>query len=104
MCALTNQGNRRPPRREAPPVGVRVDRVVRARGATTVVKGGQINRGDVLQWERRAHYTNSATVSHDRDLTHNALRLSLRCREDRPNVTVSQGRCNTRRRAVAGSS
>ena len=26
---LTNQGNRRPPRREAPPVGVRVDRVVR---------------------------------------------------------------------------
>jgi len=29
-CALTNQGNRRPPRRAAPPVGVRVDRVVRA--------------------------------------------------------------------------
>ena len=29
---LTNQGNRRPPRREAPPVGVRVDRVVRPRG------------------------------------------------------------------------
>src|SRR6185437_9728847 len=27
--SLTNQGNRRPPRREAPPVGVRVDRVVR---------------------------------------------------------------------------
>jgi hypothetical protein len=27
---LTNQGNRRPPRRVAPPVGVRVDRVVRA--------------------------------------------------------------------------
>jgi hypothetical protein len=26
---LTNQGNRRPPRRAAPPVGVRVDRVVR---------------------------------------------------------------------------
>ena len=29
--ALTNQGNRRPPRRAAPPVGVRVDRVVRPR-------------------------------------------------------------------------
>ncbi len=30
MCwGLTNQGNRRPPRRAAPPVGVRVDRVVR---------------------------------------------------------------------------
>src|SRR4029079_8975105 len=30
---LTNQGNRRPPRRAAPPVGVRVDRVVRRHGA-----------------------------------------------------------------------
>jgi len=30
-CGLTNQGNRRPPRRTAPPVGVRVDRVVRPR-------------------------------------------------------------------------
>src|SRR6185312_5509992 len=28
---LTNQGNRQPPRRAAPPVGVRVDRVVRPR-------------------------------------------------------------------------
>ena len=32
-CALTYQGNRRPPRRAAPPVGVRVDRVVRALGS-----------------------------------------------------------------------
>jgi len=73
-------------------VGVRVDRVVRARGATVMVKGGQINRADVLQCGRCAHYANSAVVSHDRDLTRDALRLSLRCREDRPNVTVSQGR------------
>src|SRR6185295_12664364 len=29
-CALTNQGSRRPPRREAPPVGIHVDRVVSA--------------------------------------------------------------------------
>ena len=50
-------------------MGVRVDRVVRARDATTMVKGGQINRGDVLQWERRARYANSAAVSHDRALT-----------------------------------
>jgi hypothetical protein len=69
MCALTNQGNRRPPRRAAPPVGVRVDRVVRARGATVMVKGGQINRADVLEWGRRARYANSAAVSHDRALT-----------------------------------
>src|SRR6185312_16727840 len=48
LCvALTNQGNRRPPRREAPPVGVRVDRVVRARGATAAAKGGQAHRADV---------------------------------------------------------
>ena len=73
-------------------MGVRVDRVVRARGATTVVKGGQAHRADVLQWGRCAHYANSAVVSHDRDLTRNALRLSLRWREDRPNATVSQGR------------
>ena len=71
-------------------MGVRVDRVVRARGATTVVKGGQINRSDVLQWGRRPRYANSAAVSHDRPLTRDALRLRLRWREDRPNVTVSQ--------------
>ena len=55
-------------------MGVRVDRVVRARGATTVVKGGQINHADVLQWGRRAHYTNSVAVSHERPLTRSALR------------------------------
>jgi len=69
---------------------VRVDRVVRAQGATTVVKGGQAHRADVLPWGRRAHYANSAAVSHDRALTRDALRLSLRCREDRPNGAVSQ--------------
>jgi len=88
---LTYQGNRRPPRREAPPVGVRVDRVVRARGATTMVEGGQKHCAGALQWGRFAHYANSAAVSHDRDLTLDALRLTLRCREDRPNVSVSQG-------------
>ena len=55
-------------------MGVRVDRVVRARGATTVVKGGQINHADVLQWGRRAHYANSVAVSHERPLTRSALR------------------------------
>jgi hypothetical protein len=104
LWGLTNQGNRRAsvapndamvrafasrekPRRWR----VRVDRVVRARGATTAAKGGQKHRGAALPWERWAHYANSAAVSHDRDLTRDALRLSLRCREDRPNVPVSQG-------------
>jgi len=88
--SLTNQGNRRPPRRAAPPVGVRVDRVVRAHGATTVAKGGQANHADVLRWGHRAHCANSLAVSHGRAPTRDALRLRLRCREDRPNVTVSQ--------------
>jgi len=72
-------------------VGVRVDRVVRAQGATTGAKGGQAHRANELPWGRRAHYANSAPVSHERPLTRAALRLSLRWREDRPNTTVSQG-------------
>ena len=104
LCALTNQGNRRAnvarndammrafgsrekPRRWR----VRVDRVVRAHGATMIAKGGQPRRGDVLQWGHCAHYATSAAVSHGHALTRDALRLSLRWREDRPNVTVSQG-------------
>src|SRR4029079_16036624 len=63
-------------------------------------KGGQAHRADVLQWGRRAHYANSAAVSHDRARTRDALRLRLRWREDRPNVTVSQGRLNNSRRAA----
>src|SRR6476660_1948261 len=39
-CALTNEGNRRPPRREAPPVGVRVDRVVRHQVPLLCGEGG----------------------------------------------------------------
>jgi hypothetical protein len=57
----------------------------------TVAKGGQKHRADALPWGRRAHYANSAAVSHDRALTRDALRLNLRCGEDRPNVPVSQG-------------
>jgi len=59
-------------------VGVRVDRVVRARGATTAAKGGQAHRANVLPWGRRAHYANSAAVSHERPLMRDALRLGLR--------------------------
>jgi len=66
-------------------------------------KGGQAHRADVLQWGRCAHYANSAAVSHDRALTRDALRLSLRCREDRPNVTVSQGWRNARRCTALGA-
>jgi len=101
VCSLTNQANRRPEgRRASAAEGRPVERVVRARGATMTAKGGQANRADVLQWGRCAHYANSAAVSHGRALTRDALRLSLRCREDRPNVTVSQGCWNTRKRAA----
>jgi len=84
-------------------VGVRVDRVVRARGATTVAKGGQKRRAAALPWGRWAHYANSAAVSHECALTRDALRLSLRCREDRSNVPVSQGWRNTQGSTALGA-
>jgi hypothetical protein len=56
-----------------------------------MAKGGQKHRADALPWGRYARCANSAAVSHDRALPRDALRLSLRCREDRPNVAVSQG-------------